>query len=321
MRITEPRDLYETKQIVPTRQLLQLAEKWGFEHRSSGTSHHHCHHKIHTDILFNIMGGTKRLSSQRNLADAMVEIERRELEKQKEIQNVFSAASENRLDNIRAQLPPHVTAELTQNGNVVLRDVQVPQLGVTLYSDEQDKMLESYLRYEFGHTKNAFYAELNKLRSKHDAEAVFDDKGNFTGKINHIVYGAEYSLEMPVYQEGGNGGAFIHAFEDYRERIELKDMEQAFRKEALLDRPFLGNLLIRHSEQRGERHNHVRITDPRAGDLRLSFTTFSNQRVAGDGSRGRITDDELGVMAWKIKNIEKRIAASHQAPAPMAAVA
>lgn len=321
MRITKPEQLYETNQIVPTRQLLQLAEKWGFEHRANGTSHHHCHHTVHTDIIFNIIGGTKRLSSQRNLADAMAKIAMREDEKQKEIQVLFSAASENRLAELRAKLPPHVRAELSRTGNVVLRDVQIPQLGVTLYSAEQDKMLESYLRYQFGATKNAFYAELNKLRSKHDAEALFDADGNFTGKIKHLVYGDEFALELLPYQEGDASFPVDQLFKPYRDRIETKDLEQLFRKEEILAKPFLGAVLVSHAEQRGERHNHVRITDPRAGDLKLSFTTFSNQRVAGNGLRGRITDDELAVISWKVRNIEKRIAAAASAPTPLAAVA
>lgn len=325
MRITKPEQLYETNQIVPTRQLLQLAEKWGFEHRANGTSHHRCTHTKYPDVFFSIIAKTDRLSSQRDLADAMEKIAKRDAEKQQAIQSSFVAASADRLAALRAKLPPHITVELTKSGNIVLRDVQIPQLGVTLYSAEQDKMLESYLRYQFGDTKNAFYAELNKLRTKHDAQPVFDENGSFTGKIKHLVYGDEFALELPRYEEDILGVNFVARFDLYRNAIEMKDLEQLCRKEEILAKPFLGAVLVSHSEQRGERHNHVRIIDPVAKGLKLTFTTFSNQRVSGDGTRGRITDAELDSLAWKVDNAERRLNAVHQRraqePTPLSAVA
>lgn len=308
MRITELNEqvvaLRASRQPLPMNRLLAIAENAGFTVRNG--KHINCVHESFRDIHVGLTHSNSAVCKLR-LADALDALSQRLQEEEQKIQAAFNASSENRLEALRAKLPPHVTAELTQNGNVVLRDVQIPQIGVTLYSAEQDARLESHLRYEFGATKNAFYAELSKLRSLHDAEAVFDAKGNFTGKISHIVYGDDYAMEMPAYSEGDAGLVVDQVFATYREQIEMKDLEQSCRKEELLAKPFIGSILVTHAEQRGERHNHVRIKDPQAGDLKFTFTTFSNQRVAGDGTRGRITDAELDALAAKVESVEKRL--------------
>lgn len=303
---------------MPVHKLRALAESAGFELRKS--KHIRLTHNTYPDIQLGLSHANSAVSKLR-LADALELVAHKMIEsaaKSVSLQSSFCAASENRLADIRAQLPPYVTAELTQNGNVVLRDVQLPQLGVTLYSADQDRMIESYLRYTFGEEKRTLYPALKRLVTQYDAIVDFDSNGTLGDEIKHEVYGDEFTLKIPAYQEGGSSTALSDALESYKKKIEDKDLEHMLQRDALLTKPFVGETTITHPRERGIRHNHVHFTDPRIADLGIVFESFSNQRVVGDGSRGRISDDELARMAEEMKKAEDMMIPAKRAIAAVA---
>jgi hypothetical protein len=304
MRITDPAQLRETKQPLTTEQLLRLAHKWGFETRQSGhgSSHIRCTHKKYPDIGFNIIRTTERLSSQRNLADAMAEIEKRKAAAKQAIRDKFSVAAEDRLNAIREKLPAHITATLTQDGLVVLRDAQIPQIGVTLYSQKEDRLIENKIHNEIEPMKREIYIALSRLHTEYDAQAQFDD-GVFTGCVSHEVYETLPDLVLPPYEAGGSILDIRAAIHAYQDAILSKDIEHMIRKEELLSDSHVGGTMMTFSARRGERNNHVRLNvGAEQGALSFTFKTFSNRRITGDGSAGRIAESELNKMEKEISN-------------------
>lgn len=315
------KELRRSRQALPTERLCSIAAAAGFDVRK-GRKHIRCAHSTYPDIHVGIVSGDTTAISKLRLADAMEEIAFRERRKDDCAKAFHVSASENRLTAIREKLPPYITAELTPNGNVVLRDRQIPQIGVTLRSPGEDRLIENRIHNEMEPMKRDIYVQLKRLQSEQDAIAHFDDNGTFTGHVSHEIYGDDFDVDFPVYQEGGNIADLYRALNDYKDGITLKDFEQSERKDTLLKRPFLGRVLISHSDQRGERTHHVQAALPGGHKLMLSFNSFSHARVTtADRNKdtgevtavhihdGRFSDETLDALAAQIERTERRIAA------------
>jgi hypothetical protein len=311
MRIDTPDDLRRTRQIVPYKQLLNLARNWGFTLREdTGGSHIRCTSQKYPDIVFNCVRKTGTCGSQLRLVEAMEQITARDLQKQQKIQSDFAAVSENRLAVIREKIPAHIIAEISPNGLVLLRDRNIPQIGVTLYSEAEDRLIENKIHNEIESLKREVFIALNRIHMEHDALPAFEN-GVFTGTINHEVYANLPALVIPDYTEDADAADILTSIDNYRKQIEEKDLDHAIVKEELLSRPFIGDIYVAFSSKRGDRSNYVKVSGERSS-LNFSFHTYSNQRATSDDTNARISESDLQALSWKVARAENYFAKQAQ---------
>lgn len=281
------KDLRKSKQPLSIEQLKRIATKADFSVRNGG-KHIRYASSDYPSISGSFMSSDKTAISKLCLADAIDRVVERNLEKQKSIEAEFNKAREDRLAAIREKLPEHITAELTQDGLVVLRDVQIPQIGVTLYSEKDEREINNRVR-KIEDDKRDFYKNLCILHDKYDADATFEN-GRFTGTINHTVYKTLPALYVAPYQAGDTWGKAQAELDVYKSAIKKIDTEHWVRKEIALEG---FDVSMSYNTPRGERHHHIIIKDSDGKSLTKSFTTTSNQRITRDGTRGRIPEDKL----------------------------
>ncbi len=285
------KSLRRSKQPLPTDTLLLIAEKCGFEVRyGNGTSHIRCIHTKYPDIAFNVIRNTKRLSSQRDLSDALLEVDRRD---EATLTTAFKSAALNIAAILDQKIPEDLEYRLTESGNIVVTDRTYPQIGIT-FSQKDVRLAENKVR-ELTTAKRDYTAALARLVSQYDMTAPTIINGVFDGKLAHAVYDHMATKELPFYQEGSASYMAKASLELYQTEIENIDKDHLARKRGALALIGIERPIITCSSRRGKRHNHVSYTNGNGKNLHFTFNTFSNQRLSPlcDGTKARISLSEL----------------------------
>lgn len=297
--------LKTSKQVVPTAKLLNLAEKYGFEIKSSGhgTSHIRCTHTKYPDIVVGLVHNTKKLSSQRDLLEAFQEIAARD---EASLVKEFESAALNIVEALDQKIPADLEYRLTDSGNIVLTDRAYPQIGLT-FAQKDARIAENKVR-ELTAIKREYAILLSRMVNEYDMTPPTMEDGVFDGNLTHSVYDHMAALHLPAYQENDIAYDAMKHLWAYQESISDIDLEHACRKEDALKHPLIQHMLVTSASRRGERHNHVYYNDPQGKTLKFSFNTFSNQRVTYHGTTARISLSELE----KLERIVDGITASAQ---------
>lgn len=281
--------------------LVRWAEKSGFVTRRSqgGTSHIVCQHKQYPDIVFKIIADSDKCWSQYDFGKALKKIHARESGAAFE----FSEKSRNDVALAYKNLPPYLTADHDfENGQTVLRDKQLPQLGITI-PFEDSRMAENKVRYLEAIKREAFIL-LNRAKMEYDIDFKNND-GKFGGTLSHAMYDIEPKI-IPPYQAGGDPHGIMCEINDFILKVMEKDDAHDKKLDTLLAHDFVGAAKIAFHARRGERSNAVRLERPDGGAFTLIFETASNRRAdAGDIHRGRISEQELSRVEKTIQSIAK----------------
>lgn len=295
--------LRTSKQVVPTAKLLNLAEKYGFEIKSSGhgTSHVRCTHTKYPDIVVGLVHNTKKLSSQRDLLEAFQEIAARD---EASLAKEFESVAFNVAEALDQKIPADLEYRLTDSGNIVLTDRAYPQIGMT-FPQKDAHLAENKVR-ELTAIKRDYAILLSRMVNEYDMAPPVMKDGVFDGHLTHNVYGHMPEETLPSYQENDIGYDAIKHLWAYQEKISDIDLEHACRKEEALKHPIIQQTLVTSASRRGERHNHVYYNDTHGKTLKFSFNTFSNQRATYHGTTARISLPELE----KLEKIVSGISAS-----------
>ena len=316
MSIMSPEELFSKGQPARTIEVLAMLEANGFTdirrtNGKGGTHIFYAHESLGITGTLVEDHGLVTIRYQKIAAkDCMKAIEKTEslrAEVQEAFQKTVEEKATARLAKIQEALPPYVEAFYGEGQSIIVRDKQVPQIGFTLHSEQEDHLLENKLRHELDSIKRDFFILLDRSHMEYDIYTLFDQDNNFTGEIAHSIYDME-PIVLPPYPEGQDP---FGAICDYQDAVLEIDMAHAERKQTLLDKPFISRVLVAHHARRGERHNHVSYNIPGV-DKNLSFTfeTSSNQRVQGDGSMARISSKELAQLEQTIAGIERAVNAS-----------
>lgn len=283
--------LRNTKQPIPTERLIRWAEDAGFEAKSSGsgTSHIHFKHKVFSDLTFGMVYGSKKISSQRNLSDALIELQKRQ--ESVRAANAFEIAAPDPKIEIEAKLPAHIEVERDDTtGQLVLRDKQITQLGLTLRPGEE-KILENKVRFLESLKREAGIL-LNRARNIYDIDIGSGKNGVFAGTLSHPIYNMAQKT-LPPYK-AGNEITFFQAVNDYIAEVADIDAGNKTTLTSALRQSFVKSVFVLYHSRRGERTNVVSLENPDGGTLRFKFETASNRRAdSSDLHAGRITEQEL----------------------------
>lgn len=287
-KIPSPEELKKLRIIIPTARLVLWAESLGFETRKTGGSHIVCRHTEHPDIFFTIVHDTSKLDSKRNLADAYIALRKRTMA----CKDSFESSNEDQLDAIKNKLPDYIDAEQDhESGQIVLRDRNLPQLGLTLQTGE-DRILENKIRY-LEDLKREALAMMGRARTNFDIGIKFSH-GVFDGHLSHTVYRNLPKMDIPPYRANDPIDKLFTAVQGYIATVEERDMEYEVRLEDALSSPSLKTIQIAFNARRGERINKVQFESPKDGSLlNLEFTTKSNQRASTTEISGRISGAQL----------------------------
>lgn len=312
MRLLSAEELKANRQPIPTLRLIEIAKAHGFNVRNCKSSHYRCNHSEHPDIGCGIVSNDKTAISKLRLAEAIEKVEQRKIERKSTAQQKFTQAADKitteRLAAVQAQLPDYVEAFYGEDEQIIVRDRNVPQIGFTLHTAAEDQLLENKMRHELDAAKRQFYILLNRMEMEFDAAVKFDDHGNFTGRLSHTVYDMD-DVDLPPYPETISP---FNDIADFQNDVLEIDVDHAERREKALAKPFvIEPILVSHTARRGDRENHVRCKIPGVEkNLSFTFATYSNQRVAGNGYRARISEAELERLETTIDGIERRVNAS-----------
>lgn len=308
-------DLRIINQPIPTRILVHLAENNGFVARRSagGTSHVRLTHTKYPDIVLGFAHGTRKKYDQRDLHKAILEIQERDAAAKQAITDKFQQTADKqaatRLANIQKHLPKHIEAFYGEGEQIIVRDTQSPQIGFTLYSAEEDHLLENKIRHQLELDKRELYILLSRSRMEYDIVAPSDKNSEFLGHLSHNIYDMD-EVTLPPYPEAEVSETRA-AIERYQGHVKDIDLDHAIRKEELLNKDFIhSDIMVTSMARRGERHNYMSITSSADTPLSVTFETYSNQRFKGDGSVARISEPALTKLEGVIAEIERKIAAT-----------
>lgn len=290
--IPTPEELRRTGQIIPTSKLIRWSENAGFVvRRATRSSHIVCFHPEFQDIRFNIIHDQGTPCSQRNLADALIELEKRRIEAIRSISAPFkTVTTENKLAAIKEKLPPYIEAETDhKTGKIVLRDQNLPQLGLTLEPGEE-RIIENKVRF-LEDMKRETFILLNRARMNYDINTPMH-RGVFTGKLNHSVYRSLETDFVEPYQAGESPDKLLNALQTYIGKVEDRDLEYQVRLEDALGNPAIKSLQTAFNARRGDRTNTVSY-EMGGSTLSFDFRTTSNRRADTEHDSARITGKEL----------------------------
>lgn len=247
------------------------------------------------------------MGSQRSFADCLVEIEKRTSTSQAK----FQEAAENRILGLYSKLPPHITAEHDfENGHTVLRDRQLPQLGVTIPFAEA-RLAENKIRY-MESLKREAYILLNRAKMEYDVESSIP-RGRFDGTLSHTIYSMEPKV-IPDYQAGDVPNRLLLDINDFICQVMEQDDDHDKKLDSLLAHDFVSAARVAFHARRGERTNAVRLERPDGGSFTLIFETASNRRAEiGDIHRGRIAEPELARVDKTIQALARAHKKLHEA--------
>lgn len=310
-KIPTPEELRLTKQPFQTSQLIRWAEIAGFKTRKSGHggSHIQCKHEDFPDLRFTIVDDSKRIANQRTLSDALVQLQKRQEAEGQDLRpaatNVkeeFQKVSKKTFGGIKRALPPYIAAEFdTKNGVVVLRDKNVPQIGMTL-APHETRLLQNKVK-EIESMKRDAFALLHRCRTQYDMDVGDLRNGNFGGTIKHAVYQMPKTAIGP-YQSGDDPQRLFHELRAYIAEVESKDLEHQVKMEDLLGQGFIRDWQVQFHSRRGERSLVVVCDTPNREGLKLTFSETSNRRCeAHDITSGRMKESELARMEKIISGI------------------
>ncbi|PZO86406.1 MAG: hypothetical protein DI626_06730 [Micavibrio aeruginosavorus] len=301
-----PEELRHTGQTVPTQQLVRILKLKGFDIRPvNGSSHIFCIHSNHSDLAYTIVKGTKKLASQREIAKILMELDRRE--SAGALSGKFNTAA---ADDAFAALPPHIEIERDHaKGVTVLRDKNIPQIGVTLDAGEE-RLAENKVRYIESLKREAFVL-LNRCRVNYDIVGNFDH-GVFGGTLSHKVYDLK-PMKIAPYTAGENSDKIFEKINTFTNNVMARDTEHRERLEKLLTKNFISEVAVTFHARRGERVNHVSVIKPSGESLSLTFETQSHRRASkSDVHSGRIREQALGRLEKTILGIERAHGAHQQ---------
>ncbi len=300
-KIPSPSEIYNTKQPISTDTLVRWAKDAGFNIRRprGGSSHIIYRHSIHRDIGSSFIVNSHQMGSQRSFADCLVEIEKRELS----LQAKFQEAATNKILNFYANLPPHISAEHDfEKGHTILRDRQLPQLGVTIPFAEA-RLAENKVRFMDSIKREAFIL-LSRAKMEYDVQTSLP-RGKFDGILSHSIYGLEPKV-IEDYEAGDNPSKILLGINDFICAVMEQDDAHDKKLDALLAHDFVGATKVAFHARRGERTNAVRLERPDGRTFSLIFETASNRRAeVGDIHRGRIAEAELARVEKTIQALAK----------------
>lgn len=293
-------ELRRGRQIIATEKLVRWAEEAGFEtRRPKGTTHINCRHTIHTDIRFGIVAGSKNIASQRFLYEALTELEKRGAQPISSARD-FANAAEETFQTVKRLLPAYLNAEPDfQNGWVVVRDKQLPQIGVTLpFADAH--LLENKIHNIIEPMKREAYMLLNR----YDIVAgEIDKEGRQT--FSHAVYKKLPRLIAEPYRAETNPEDLFAKIAELASAVETRDVEHGIKLMELLSKNFIKATNVVYSSRRGERTNLVTYESAPDKTLRFKFPSFSNGRVMNhnDIHEGRISEETMKSLEARIEGI------------------
>ena len=297
---------------MPPDKLRSLIKAAGFDIRETKSSHIVCAHTDFPDVNFTVAIGnnSKKPTSQRTFADALLKLQDRKAEEAEKLVNSYRQATQDNLSRYYKDLPSYLSAEHDfQKGYTVIRDKQLPQLGITI-SFADARMLENKIRY-MESLKRDTHILLNRCRMEYDIETEFD-RGVLKG-LSHGIYKLA-PVDMEPYQAGGDPHRILDDINDFVCKVMDRDSEHDTRLDTLLAQDFVGAARVAYHARRGERTNAVRLHKPDGSSFTLKFETASNRRAEADNvHRGRITEAELmrvektiGTLAFAYEHREAR---------------
>lgn len=317
MSVPSSQEIRRTKQVLPAEKRKKWAEDAGFELRPAKGSHIRCVHKIYPDIWFNLILTTRKLASQRDFADALLEIEKRNLQK------AFTASAQKE-QLVLEKIPDHLQGHLdSKTGSLVITDRQLPQLGITI-QPKDFHLIENKIRNILEPQKKEIFARLGWCRSEHDIDFSIPKHGVFDGVLAHKVYSIA-PIVIPPYKMDDDIGHFDKFIDQYIATIENKDKEHEDRLNKILGMNFISEIDVVSHSRRGDRTYVVHYTSPRTHrDLQIDFHAHSNRRVTlerekdathnpVDLHRGRVSEMELAQFERRIFGI---VAAQAQTDGP-----
>ncbi len=294
-----PQELIDIGQPIPTTRLIPLLELNNFTvRRVKGSSHYVYMHAVHKDLFGTLIEGTKKLTCQREIAKIMKKLKHREnLGAMRDNFNTIAS------DEVLAALPPHIEIKRDHaKGVTVLRDKNLPQIGVTLAAGEE-RLAENKVRYIESLKREAF-ALLNRCRVDYDITTTFDH-GVFDGTLSHKVYDLKPAKIAP-YAAGENPDKIFDGINAFTDKVMTRDTEHRERLESLLAKDFISDVAVTFHSRRGERMNHVSVIKPSGVSLSLTFETQSHRRASkSDVHSGRIREQALGRLEKTILGIER----------------
>ncbi len=309
-RLPDPVQLRNSKQPVRSDVLIRLAEGAGFECKTSkhGTSHMRFRHKEYSDLNFRIVLDTNKLASQRNLSDALIELEKRRTNEI--LRPSFANATEGAFKKVTGAVPAHIEVEYDfETARIVLRDRHLPQIGLTLNPGEE-KIIENKVRYLESIKRDA-YILLSRARNMYDIETDISKHGVFSGALSHAVYDLP-EKKMERYK-AGDSITFVNDLSDYIAEVVERDTLNEIRLSDVLQKSFVKASLVVFHAKRGERTNIISLERPEGGELSLRFETVSNRRAAThDIYSGRITEHEL----TRVENFMRMFERGHTQASP-----
>lgn len=294
-----PEELRRTGQPIPATQLARILESRGFDvRRANGSSHYIYTHPLHADLSDTLIAGTRKLTCQREMAKILMELDRRE--NKNALSGKFNAAAS---EDAFAALPPHIEIERDHaKGVTVLRDKNIPQIGVTLAAGEEC-LAENKVRYIESLKREAFIL-LNRCRTNYDMTAGFGH-GVFDGTISHRVYDLP-SAQIAPYGAGDKSDKLFDRIHSFAGAVIARDAEHRERLEKLLAKDFIGDVAVTFHARRGERTNRVCVIKPSGESLSIVFGTESHRRAnKRDVHSGRIREQALGRLEKTILGIER----------------
>lgn len=297
--IPSPSELILSKQPIDTATLVRWAEESGFQTRRSqgGTSHIVCQHTRYPEIVFKIIAGSDKCGSQSDLGKALKKI----LKRDSAIAEEFEMQSRKNIETCYQNLPSYFSAEHDfQNGQTVIRDKQLPQLGVTI-SFNDAHLMENKVRYLESIKRDAFIL-LNRAKMEYDI-TIGGARGKFNGILSHVIYDLEPKV-IPAYQANDNPTNILKEINEFIWTVAETDDAHDKKLDSLMANDFVGAARIIFHARRGQRSNAVRLERPDGGSFVMIFETASNRRAEiGDIHRGRISEPELARVERTIQTL------------------
>lgn len=301
MSIPSSHEIRRTKQVIPAVKIKKWAEEAGFTIRNSGhgSSHYRCAHREYPDIVLTMLLTTSKVSSQRDFADALLEIEKRNLQK------AFSASAENEQKILR-KIPDHLQGEVDlKTGSLVIRDRQMPQLGMTI-APSDFHLIENKIHNILEPRKRGLFTLMNQARMLYDIDISIPKRGTFDGILSHDVYGIS-PIVIRTYQAGDDTDQCSEMIGSFIKEVIAKDQEHAARMDRILSMPFVQEIEVVSHARRGDRTYVLEYESPKHRKLKIDFHGYSHQRVNPDADEdihhARMTDAELASLEKRVYGI------------------
>ena len=292
-KIPTVEELRRDRQAITKEKFFTIAKHYGFSPRNGG-NHVRVTHTTYPDIQFSPSFHSNRAHlTPLRLADAIERVQQKEAAITKKFQLAASEKSTARLSNIKNKLPDHIEAFYDDKKQIILRDAETPQIGLTLHCVGEDCQLTTKIE-QLGILKREFYADIGRAHTQYDVQVTKQDDGTYS--ISHNIYNNLENIALPPYPDSEEP---LTALMAYIDEVELIDIDHQIRLDTIKEQS--NNHHVTASQPRGDRNNVVELRP----NYTLSFKTSSNQRIAGDGSRARISEHSLLTLEQTISSLKE----------------